>query len=263
MNGVIYLVVGSKRNVVAVVSLWALRKFYRGPICVLSSESPDGHAVAKRITEDKRLSLDLRLIPIVPVRKHSMNVTKTWLHRYSPFEKTIFLDADTIPMTDFEELWPKTTEMVLTRFANWNNDGPKIKSRVEWWKGIRPDLVDKCLAKTNAAVNTGVFGFTRDSEMLESWHQLTLSGYHTFICDEIAAQLIYPDFEHRMLDDRFNCSSCFGVNKNDVRIWHCHGGKHLRPNTKELWLSLFKECWDENIGGINEWLSSKEIMLYV
>ena len=262
-RGIIYYLVASKRNAVAIVSLWALRKFFTGNVHVLTSAEHDWDIVSRRIVEDERLGLSISHVPVVPVRRHAVNVTKTWLHRYSPFEETIFLDADTIPIKHFGELWPLANEMVLTQFANWVSTGSKIKSRVNWWAGLRPALVSKSLANNDEAVNTGVFAFAKATKMLEPWHQITLAGAKTFIPDEIAAQLIYKDYHHRLLDDRFNCSPHYGVNVGDVRIWHCHGGKHLRPRTEKLWRGLFKECWDNNVGFIKEWISDEDRRLYV
>lgn len=257
-KGILYFIVASKRAVVAAVSLCALRKVYDGPVHIATSTFSDWHKIAHQIVADKRLNLTCSDVPIVQVRRHAVHTSKTWLHRYTPFDSTLFLDADTIPVGDFDEVWPVGDEMVLTQFSNWYSCGQRIKNRIHWWDGVRPDLVKPAIDGAYAAVNTGVLGFTRNTVMLEPWHQLTVEGAKTFIPDEIAAQLIYFKYEHRLLDDRFNCSPQFGANKNDARIWHCHGGKHLHPTTAPLWTHTLQECWRKNIGHIQSWMTQQE-----
>lgn len=257
-KGVAYFLVGSKRSAVALVSFFALRKFYQGPVCVFTSSDFDFDIQAKIITSDKRLNLDLIHIPLVKVPKHAVHTTKTTLHRFTPFEKTVFFDADTIPLKPFDELFPIANELVLTQFSDWLASGRKIAKRLNWWVDICPDLVEKALAGRGLAVNTGVYGFTKSTDMLEPWHELCVKGCHTFIPDEISAQLLCPHYPVQILDDRWNCSPVYGVNTKEVCLWHCHGSKHLRPATGSLWTSLLKECWDENMGRVREWLPIME-----
>ena len=261
-QGVIYYLVGHKRSAVAAVSLHALRKVYAGNLAIMTIEEKQLDRDALALAGDKRLGAELIYVPLCKTEKHAINTTKSALYKYSPFEQTVFIDADTIPVGTFEAVWPQQEEIVLTTFANWHTAGRTISKRIEWWREIVPDQVTSTIKAAIPAINTGVFGFHRHTAMLGPWHDLCVKGSKTFIADEISAQILFRHFKHRLVDDRFNCSPQFGLHKNDVRIWHCHGGKHLRPATKELWLSLFRECWERNIGKIQTWMTDHEQRLY-
>src|SRR5204863_389720 len=100
----------------------------------------------------------------------------------------------------------------------------------------------------------GVFAFRRGARILQPWKELTWIGRDTFICDEIALQLLLHRFPHRVLPSKYNCSAQYCANERDPRIWHFHGGKHLsRAHASALWLPAYEECMRENVGGIAEW----------
>jgi len=68
------------------------------------------------------------------------------------------------------------------------------------------------------AINTGVFGFAKRNEQLSLWHAVTSAGEGRFMTDELAMQLIFPDLDCTVLDDRWNCSALYGVHQDEVVI---------------------------------------------
>lgn len=51
-----------------------------------------------------------------------------------------------------------------------------------------------------------------------------------------------------------NCSPIYGVHSDDVRIWHFHGGKHLRKEVgAAIWWPAFLRTREANIGGLADW----------
>jgi hypothetical protein len=85
--------------------------------------------------------------------------------------------------------------------------------------------------------------------------RLSLAGCKTFICDEIALQLLLTEYPHYLLDCRYNCSPVYAADTDDVRVWHFHGNKHLRGGAAcEAWLAFFKECARDDVAGLADWI---------
>ena len=84
-----------------------------------------------------------------------------------------------------------------------------------------------------------------------------MSGRRTFICEEIAMQLLALHYPHKMLEGEWNCSPAHGhekIEEGKVKIYHFHGEKHVRKDAfRAVWLPAYIECLENNAGGICEW----------
>ena len=253
-KGVLYLSMGTKHHARLTVSLYALRKHYGGPIAVMSPQEPAIEVLSK-ITDDHAIKADILIIEPARLRRNSHYVTKTLMSKYTPFKNNVFLDADTLPVKPIDDLWPYRKELFLTQFTTWISNRPPVKGRIEKWKDAAPELVVRALTKSYPAVNTGVIGFLKDDPCMTAWYDLTIKN-PIFIADGIAMQLLYPNYPVMVRDDGYNCSPIYGQNKDKAVIWHFHGGKHLRSEAQPLWLPIYKECWERNIGQIRDWTPS-------
>jgi hypothetical protein len=255
-RGVVYMMMGTCHMARLTVSLFSLRSFYQGEVSVLTSDDSTRETVEKICSDP---NIEARSVPFNPVwlKRNSHYATKTMVHKVTPYEENVYLDADTLPLSPFEDVWPKKNEIVLTKFANWTTTGNIMTGRIKKWEGVVPDLTSRMLANPYPALNTGVFGFRKSDPVMDAWHALTMRN-PIFIADEIAMQLLYPDYPHRLLDDRYNCSPLFGENKDKVVVWHFHGNKHLREEARTLWLPVFKQCWDKNIADIRGWAPAND-----
>ena len=255
-RGVLYYLAGDQHWVVATVSLMSLRDHWTGPVGVMLGDK-------KAEVLFSRLASDERLAPLLPIRfksdsyrRHGGYMNKPKMVRSSPFESTVFLDADTAIMQSIDPLFITPTGRVrLTRYANWVTTGRKVAGRIKKWSDVAPDLVAAQLAEELPAINTGVLAFgsgERSQQFGKAWEEMT-ARRPSFIADEIAAQLIWMTHGAELVDDRWNCSPIYGKQKEDVRVWHFHGKKHTRPNALPLWLPLYKRAIREDIGGIASW----------
>ena len=114
-------------------------------------------------------------------------------------------------------------------------------------------LVDAALER-RPAVNGGVFAYQRGAEIVDRWRELAETGRSTFICDEIALQLILTQYPHKLLDCRYNCSPVYGLRQEESRIWHFHGERHVRDaRCREIWLPAYRDCLGENVARLAEW----------
>jgi hypothetical protein len=262
-RGVIYLLTGPSHAVRLAVSIWSLRKHYPGPITVYTT-CPESHVIGKLLAADSRLNVRHEQVRAVESRKNSSFLTKVALLPNVPYRVGVYLDADTLVAGSIEPLLESAAkhEFCATRFADWVTTGRTLRHRIERWRSVEGPQFDRqqidemieAALKPQPAVNGGVFGFRKDAQILAPWYELAYTGRATFICDEIALQLLLPHYAHELLDCRFNCSPIHAGPRDDVRIWHFHGEKHVRREAcRQLWLPMYEECLAENIAGIHSW----------
>jgi hypothetical protein len=262
-DGVLYTLVGDKHAAQLAVSILSLRDHWQGPVAIMVGDEK-AHEFGVRCEKDTRLA-PLQLVKWhAPTRgqtgQHGTQyLNKTRMFDLSPFSRTVFLDADTLVVGDFRALWPRpnTEEVRLTQFADFTTTTRPVRSRVEGWRQHAPREVARSLAYGYPGLNTGVMAFTRLSKrFMAAWREMTARNV-CFICDEIAAQLVFLDFPHMVLDERWNASPVHGKHlpgDPEVRIWHFHGRKHVRrERCREIWLPAYDRAVAENVAGIAEW----------
>jgi hypothetical protein len=133
-DGVVYMLYGSRHALQLVVSLWSLRRVYQGPVAILCAH--DGNdATSLRLKEaiDADPRIDATCIPfpfVTTAKRNNGYANKTLVHRLSPFQRSVFLDADTVIVRPFDELYPTEDEIVLTQFCGWWSNGRKISRRI-------------------------------------------------------------------------------------------------------------------------------------
>lgn len=265
--GVIYLLTGISHAARLVVSIASLREYYKGPITLFTTRRAS-HRIGEQLAQDPRLGIEHRMFPELYEGKNSSLLIKATLPRFSPYRRTVFLDADTLVAGPLDELLDEVRRhsLVLTQFSHWTTSKRLIKRRINSWDDVclpemRQQEWKQLLRRSKQAlpaINTGVFGFTRDTEDLTAWQRLALLGRAKFICDEIAMQLLSTDAKAKILDCRWNCSPIHASETSDARIWHFHGDKHLRPQAQEIWLPHFLSCYEANLGGLAQWCPARD-----
>lgn len=262
-QGVAFYLRGTAHAVQCLVAIDSLRRWWQGPVALLTDEGED--TLSGAILREPALNLQRAELPLCQQRRNSCLITKTWLYRYTPFDCTLFLDADTFTCGPFFDVWPSDEEEVTwTAFSDWRTIHSPYQARVERAAQYAPAEVERCLALNPAAINTGVFCFWRDAAALPAIHELAKQLHPIFIPDEIAAHLLYSHYPHKLVDDRFNSSPRHGRHQRDEQIVHCHGGKVLSPRVRRRWLTLFVSCWQRNLAGVTAWsAASAELANYL
>lgn len=277
---VVYFNVGTRCLPQLAVSLFTLRQHYAGRVLILSGDAESDSPLLDQMASDPRASAEVKRIPVAQVRRNTAYVTKATLWKYvdvEPGEPWIFLDADTTVRGDIAPLFRLAADRqvpVFTQFANWTTRTRVIAGRLEKWRGVKCDFwnmescVDSAIESNDPAVNTGVFaacGATACREFLADWERLTRAGWRQFIADEIAAQLMIfgaATDQYEIVDDRFNASPTYGINRREAVIHHYHGKRHIRrPEGRELWLPLYREAVAANFGGLAEWTPAGDAKL--
>ncbi len=286
-RGVVYLLSGPSVAERLAVSIFTLRRHWDGPVAILATSDED-QEVADLIAADPAANIEVRRFEPAKVQsRHQAYIQKTLVPAHTPYDRTVFIDADTAIVGDFSELF--NYDFCITSYSDWQTKGRKIGNRCGWWYGrgkgrIQIDeMVDRCLAdevvtvedgsgkvawrlalpgenvRTTGypAINTGVLGFTKGNAFADRWHKMTLAGEGSHMTDELGMQILYPfctECEIGLLDDRYNHSFVHGRHPNDVRIWHFHGQKHLkRPAGQAIWEPFFREAMAVNFGGLAKW----------
>ena len=265
-DGVLYYVIGSKYSPMLVVSLYSVRQHYAGPVCLVV-----GDEAAQEIAD--LCMADDRLQPLQIVRhdmpkgggKGLQHANKSRLFELSPFDRTVFLDADTLVVGPFNELLPRegTEEIRLTRYSDWVTTGGKIGGRIERYRDLLPEKVALMRGHEYPAINTGIYGFTKDSIAYFAEHRRLCELHPIFMSDELVAQLIFIDYPHLILDCRWNYSPVYPPKTlpelgNDIRIWHFHGFSHAKIGKADakgwsIWKPYYERCVAENIACIADW----------
>jgi hypothetical protein len=211
MDGVLYMMIGQKHAEHLAVSLYSLLKHWQGEVAILIG---DKHAAEfcepmGRLDRVRLVPFDYEAIKTKKRGSGNVYLAKTSMHKLTPFDRTIFLDADTLIAGDILDVLPEADEIKITQWMDWTTAGKMMTGRVKNWEEHAPKEAARQLAKPWPAINTGVIGFSKQCDKtMDAWAEMT-SRNICFICDEIAMQLVFPDHPHEILDDRFNTSPCY------------------------------------------------------
>ena len=260
-----YLMSGRAHLPYLVVSLHTLRRAgYDGTIRVYAwAESFDLVAI---IAKDGRLDIEAHY-DSPPYRGRNDQFLRKIQIAQQQSTPSLYLDADTLICADptpiLTALGPAS--FVATQFNDWPTDGGMARSRIldlADVKEIDQRFVLETIQPGHLSLNGGVWAACPDSPVLPLWHAWTWAARGKFIADEKVLHLMqtrFPD-EVAIMADCWNVSPKLkqsNLKDEDVCLWHGHGDSFSRPNKSQrgvdLWLPIFREVVEQNIGGINDW----------
>jgi len=253
-RGVILYNKGNKCIIRAIVCLYSLRKHWYGPVTFFLEEP-----YPKEFEEVcKFFNVDI-IYNSNPAQKALVRSAEVCL--FSPYDRTMWLDADCIIVGAIDEMFDYLDEhdVAIPHFAGWWSDGGTISKRIKRYTGIAPqETIDEAL-KHHPAINTGILSFKNNVQFMKDWVELAKKGDgKMFIPDETAFQVLYPSAKDSIFiaPTDFNVSVLHDHDKSkDRRIIHYHGQKHvLKHKNCDLWKNEFQEMCDTNIANINSFL---------
>ena len=266
-DGIIMFNRGDRMLVRALVCLYSLRKHYAGNVTFYVQKPCEG--MEEFVKSLKFFNCDVVRLP--EKNEYKTLVMKNSLFENPPYDKTLWIDSDTIinaPIDDmFANLDEKGVDLCIPSFCGWVSTGGHISKRIKRFKGIAEDKYIKEALESHPAINTGVLSFKKSDrwrEFVKYWTDLANQGSikKVFIPDEISAQILYPSMgewglKYYIAPREYNVSPLHdhGMSKNP-KILHFHGDKHcLSGNaTCEIWKKIFHEMCDQNIANINFFL---------
>ena len=100
-GGVVYVAVGSDYRIVAARSVVSLRRYFRGPVMVLTDEQ-DG--VLTQLARE--CAVDVRVVAVDANTAHERSrLIKTQLTKYCHYDPCVFIDADSLVLGSIDGLW--------------------------------------------------------------------------------------------------------------------------------------------------------------
>lgn len=245
-NGVIYYNRGNSCVLRLIVSIKSLRKYYNGNITLLL-EGCDLNQFSEFIQSN-----DISIVNLDTDTCNNSYVRKIIVSQLSPYDKTIFIDADTLIVGNIDEIFDdiENHDLVVTKFSNWVSSGRTISSRInKFSKYLSEEDLQKAI-NYGPAINTGVYGFKKNSKIFDEWIKLAKIGQNNniYIPDEVACQALLHKYNVKIIDAKFNVSAKYGENEQDKRIIHYHGRKHCKKfKLSEYWILEFIEILKNNI----------------
>jgi len=252
-RGVLMFNRGPKCIVRAIVTLYTLRKHWQGDVTFFL-EDPYPHEF-----DDVCRHFNVNIVHCEQNDKVKALVRKTELFINSPYDRTLWLDADTVVVGPIDEMFDYLDhcDVAIPHFAGWWSDGKTITKRIKNYEGIAEQrFIDKAL-EHNPAINTGILSYRKDLQFLKDWIALAQKGDgKMFIPDEVAFQVLYPSYENIYIAPmKFNVSVKHDSETEDKRIVHFHGQKHcLDFGLCHMWKEVFHEMCRDNIANINHFL---------
>jgi hypothetical protein len=253
MNGVIYYNTGTVCLVRLLVSICSLRKFYAGPISILSWGDAS-HEICDRIataTDSKVIRVDFDMVSC----KYPKYMAKTKLQEFTPYDNTLYLDSDTLVVGPVDELFNLIDQhhMLVTSIKRWTTRDVRISKRINTWAYLYPDLIEPAL-NFGHVINCGVYGFRRDASILNEWYKTAAAKDDSINPDEVSLQLLLPHHKHIVVDNRFNFITKRGdVNDPDIRILHYQARKHCHISPNNKWLVAYNEVAKHNVADVINW----------
>ena len=255
-KGTIYYNRGVKCLVRLIVSLMTMRRHHHGDVTVfLEGSHPEGFAEAIKKAFDVEVVFDQNPETGVFVRAVEISMA-------SPYERTVWMDSDTVILKDYSDLFDQIDgyDFSIARFSNWTSHGGIIQRRIEEYRGIVTPEELKAAIDYGPAINCGVYAWKKGSPFFAKWHAVAKKGDKTgmFIPDEVACQVILPQFHINLLDPKYNVSCLYDPGTQDQRILHFHGRKHCKeyPSCK-IWLEAFVEALEKDLCGIRKFVAKE------
>ena len=185
--GIILFNRGNKCVVRAMVCLYTLRKHYDGPITFFL-EDPYPHEFDEAC---KYFKCDI----VHNEENHKIKtlVRKTEMFLRSPYDRTLWLDADMVIVGKLDEMFDYLDDydIAIPHFAGWVSDGGTIAKRIKRYKDLTEQkYIDEAL-NHHPAVNTGILSWRKGDPFIKKWFDLALKGDgKMFIPDEVAFQVL-------------------------------------------------------------------------
>ena len=270
MNDLIFYCMSGRAHLpYLVVSLHTLRRYYQGRVRVIAWE--ESWPIVRRIWEDPRLKIEASLSTPEYRGKNAQFLHKIDLAQAlrQDADRLLYLDADTLLRDSPQPILDAVAggrSFAVTQFNDWTTGSSVIRGRVnELWDvpGVNQRAVAACLNGPLPSVNGGIWACRPDSPVLPTWRAWTWAAREKFIADEKVLHVMqaeYPAEVAIMAGGRWNASPKYSrLPDAEVALWHGHGDSFTRPSKSakgaELWLPIFREVVEGNVGGIQEWPS--------
>jgi hypothetical protein len=255
-----FLNYGTKCGVRLATAAYTLRKHFSGKVYLLAQgDQPKWLQGVARW-------LQMEVFPLGVPPDQSPLLTKNQLYRVGPKATSLlFLDADTTveaPIDSFFSLI-EPHGFCATRFVDWRSSGRIIGGRIKAFSKIcSKETIEKALA-FGPAINTGVFGYAPGAAISEPLELLTKRAFETRVAlspripDEVACQILLPQYPHTLAGPEWNMSCRYGEISPELKIIHFHGRKHVGAKNplSPIWLRNYHDMLREAPSDLKPYLT--------
>jgi hypothetical protein len=237
-----------------IVSLMTLRRHYKDPVTVFLEGE---HHIELVDSLKSNFDVDIIYRPDIQIETGTL-VHKIEISMETPYDLSVWIDSDTIIVGGFEELFEmaKDYDLVTTNFANWQTSGRTISKRIKRYQEFCSKKYIQDAINYGPAINTGIYAWKKDSIFFKEWLELAKWGdKRMFIADEVACQVLLPQYNCKVADLKYNVSVLHDPGTKDQRIIHYHGKKHCKEAPKcLLWLEEFEKACKVNLCNIQKYI---------
>lgn len=255
MTGVCYVGFSPVFLEICSISIFTLRKWYDGPVTIFT----DSADYLPQLAKDGRVNLTAPPTPHSRAKAAPAYYIKSCLPDITPYDSTLFLDADTLIDDDLGPLLqsPKDDTILLAKHPDGRvQDSGRAKARLESAveRGqLHPKRLQKLIDQNAWAINSGMISFTRKLRLTKRWQELTLLFDNHVLHDELALQLIYPNHPHVLVDGRYNRLINREPHAKDAAVWH-YTNKYLGlGRAATLYCETLAEMLDRDWAGCRSW----------
>lgn len=247
-------------------SLWSLRRFYHGPITLFSTPEFDSQidSLAKRFSTQKRviphynreIATKARIEPAHDYGLFPHFVNKLLCNLESPYQRTIFLDADTLveapldPLFDnelaFTMFTPGSEPILLGGKHHRSARYRKYFSRLARQARNLKNIVTRTFAKNPILVNSGVYVFSPENPFMQEWLDLAVECAAYGIPDQTALHLAMANSseEFHLLPDQWNAKAHRTSSwSSPKKVRHYGSGWENYPSWRRAYLEMQRECF--------------------
>lgn len=254
-RGILYHFTGMPSVVPLICSLLNLRKFYGGRVAIATI--PELLPITKQIASDPSLDCEIVETYMFPRCVHPHWVAKVFTYLASPFERTLYLDADTIVQKPCLHEFFRTEACVLTQangygLADINGYGRYGRQQLEFALQHGPVFADLYAASLEANVkliNAGVLAFTRGDPILQRVHDLLIAVRRSHASDEHIFQLLMASMPHELWPQQYNWLPERDANVDNRLIYHFFR-KQWRKKFAHEFQPYLDAAMEKNTGGI-------------
>jgi len=246
-EGILFFNIGTSCLLRLTLAIYSLRKYFNGKVAVLLEETDANLNFIEQCLYKFNILKFYFERPDLKCQKNNGYTIKPFVLNLSPFETTVFSDADVLFRDNPQELIDLTRKenLIFTPYRDWVTTGKMMNKRIISLSDILPkEQISKAL-DYGIAINTGVLGYNKhgSEEFFNDWIDTTYKAKCRFIIDEIACQCICYKYSHVLTDKKWNYS-CREKDMSKGKIIHFHGKKHARPNkcpASKIWIEEFDE----------------------
>lgn len=251
-TGVIYQLTGPLAAPLLMVSMTSLRKVYSGPVAIAATKDCRSYA---HIASQVFGNVEIVATKLLPQCSRPHFTSKAFTYLLSPFDRTVYLDADTVVLKPIDPLFRISAPLAIPRMGDQGLNDDSMAAKFFREKMERPfrqygpvieRMLDAAIAANYPIVNAGVVSYQTSSPIMHAVHGMTLAGRRGNIDEEMVMQILgqqYPT-DIKVIPQYWDHTIRYGGSSENAKILHFH-----------------RKCWSESEAYIPFWKDACETVV--